>query len=160
MEGRRSSSWSLFVLVEKHSGRARGQAINPFYGRDNLLETRLALSSRGPPCTRDMYRVHRVVIKYTRGLETQTPLYRSAARNRDENSGWACHRRGQTADRTICSIRWILRASYLTTMENSPLRKTTTLSYIFSGVSRSTFLKQKVWIYYCTESKETKWIVN
>jgi len=53
-----------FCFSRRAFGASRGQAINPFYGRDNLLETRLALSSRGPPCTRDMYRVHRVVIKY------------------------------------------------------------------------------------------------
>lgn len=48
------------------SRRALSQelVINLFYRRDNPPEMWLALSSRGPPCTRDMYRVHRVIIKY------------------------------------------------------------------------------------------------
>jgi hypothetical protein len=55
-----------FSRREHRAGRAWNEAINPFYRRDNLLEARLALSSssRGPPCTRGMYRVHRVAIKY------------------------------------------------------------------------------------------------
>lgn len=59
-----------FYFREHRAGRAWNEAINPFYRRDNLLETRFALSSsslsssRGPPCTRGMYRVHRVAIKY------------------------------------------------------------------------------------------------
>lgn len=43
----------------------------------------------GVPCIRGIYRVHRMIIKYTvytRGLETQTPLYRSGL-ERDENAG-------------------------------------------------------------------------
>lgn len=44
---------------------------------------------------------------YIHGLETQTPLYRSVAWNRDANSGRACRRRRQPTDRAICFFRWV-----------------------------------------------------
>jgi len=107
---------SLFILVEEHQASQK-LVINLFYRRDNLkCDSRCSrgghpYSGYVPSAPRD----NKVYIYiYTRGLETQTPLYRSAARNRDENSGRACHRHEWTADRTICSTRWILRTSYLT----------------------------------------------